>query len=130
MPTANMPDRGEDWRALRSQAQLVELAPEAILVREVGTGTILFWNHGAEELYGWTRAEALGQVSHELLRTEFPRPLEAIERELAEHGRWRARAASWCKRPATDVASWWLAAGRSSATRRTNRSRTSKSAPT
>jgi PAS domain-containing protein len=46
---------GEDWRTLRSQAQLVELAPEAILVREVGTGTILFWNRGAEDLYGWTR---------------------------------------------------------------------------
>jgi PAS domain S-box-containing protein len=78
----------EDWRTLRSQAQLVELAPEAILVREVGTAFILFWNRGAEELYGWPRTQALGRVSHDLLRTEFPCALGDIEAALAEHGRW------------------------------------------
>src|SRR5205085_432959 len=93
MPTAEMPHPGEDWRTLRSQAQLVELAHEAILVREVGSGAILFWNRGAEELYGWPRAEALGQISHKLLRTEFSCSLHEIERELTEHGRWQGELA-------------------------------------
>jgi PAS domain S-box-containing protein len=83
-----MPDPRDDARALRAQAQLVELAPEAILVREIGTGAILFWNTGATEMYGWRRDEVLGRVSHELLATAFPEPLEAIEAELASHGRW------------------------------------------
>jgi PAS domain S-box-containing protein len=83
------PTVGDDARALRAQAQLLELVPEAILVREVGTAAIVYWNRGAEELYGWTRAEALGRVSHDLLRTEFPCPLGEIEAELDQHGRWQ-----------------------------------------
>ncbi len=83
-----MPNPGEDWRALRAQAELVELVPEAILVHEIGTGALRFWNRGAEQMYGWQRCEALGRVSHELLETEFPRPLEAIEAELASRGGW------------------------------------------
>ena len=75
-------DTPHDWRAIRAQAQLVELAPEAILVREIGSGVILFWNRGAEELYGYTRQQALGQVSHALLRTEFAEPLVDIEARL------------------------------------------------
>src|SRR5919199_6687010 len=82
------PTAGDEARALRAQAQLLELVPEAILVREVGTAAIVYWNRGAEELYGWPRTEALGRVSHDLLRTEFPCPLGDIEAALAEHGRW------------------------------------------
>src|ERR687884_2110289 len=53
------------------QAQLLELAADAILVRDVGTGRIRYWNRGAEQLYGWSRAEALGQVAGRLLQTQF-----------------------------------------------------------
>ena len=73
-----------DDHALRRQAELIELAPDAILVREVSTGVILFWNRGAQEMYGWQRDEALGSISHELLQTVFPRPIEEIEAELSE----------------------------------------------
>src|SRR5215471_19449215 len=78
----------QDWRALRFQAQLIELAAAAVLVRELRTGVILFWNRGAEEMYGWTAAEARGRVSHELLTTEFPQPLAHIEATLEQDGRW------------------------------------------
>src|SRR6266567_182576 len=77
-----------DERALRAQAELIQLAPNAILVREIGSGAIQFWNRGAEEIYGWPAQEALGQVSHHLLQTVFPRPIGEIESELARHGRW------------------------------------------
>jgi len=83
-----MPNSGHDDQTLRAQAALIELAPDAILVREIDTGAILFWNHGAEEMYGWLSDEALGRVSHELLQTVFPRPLEEIEAELVQRGRW------------------------------------------
>jgi PAS domain S-box-containing protein len=51
------------------QARLLELAGDAIFVRDLD-GTINYWNAAAERLYGWSKAEALGQVSHRLLRTE------------------------------------------------------------
>src|SRR4051794_7513992 len=75
------------------QAGLVELAPSAIFVRHLETAEIRFWNRGAEELYGWSRAEAVGRVSHELLQTEFPRPMSEIEADLEQHGRWEGELA-------------------------------------
>src|SRR5919197_5606001 len=73
---------------LRQQAELVELAPEAILVHERGSGVIRFWNRAAKELYGFGRQEALGRVSHELLQTQLPRPRAEIEAEVDRRGRW------------------------------------------
>jgi PAS domain S-box-containing protein len=73
--------------ALRQQAELLDLAHGAIIVRDL-TSRILFWNRGAEETYGWTRGEAMGQVTHSLLKTVFPLPLSQIEEELLKKGRW------------------------------------------
>src|SRR5258707_13533492 len=57
------------------------------MVRELG-GRIRFWNRGAEETYGYTREHAVGLISHELLRSVFPRPRDEIEAELLRNGRW------------------------------------------
>ncbi len=73
------------WQPL----DLLELAQEAIVVRDADGGTIRFWNRGAELLYGWSRQEALGQVTHRLLATQFPLPLSQIETELRDTGRWQ-----------------------------------------
>jgi PAS domain S-box-containing protein len=72
---------------LLDQGQLLNLAHDMILVREVD-GAITFWNTGAERVYGWTQEEAIGQVSHDLLRTKFPVPLEQIQAELEKKGYW------------------------------------------
>ena len=73
--------------ALERQAGLLELAYDAILVRDL-RGNIRYWNRGAEMLYGWSRDQAVGQFSHDLLGTVFPLPFEQLERELVEKGRW------------------------------------------
>ena len=52
-------------------------------------GTILFWNLGSYDMYGWSAEEALGQASHDLLRTEFPEPLDAINAALLRDHRWQ-----------------------------------------
>lgn len=73
---------------LRRQAELLDLAHDAILVRDLHGSAVVYWNRGAEETYGWSKLEALGQTSHVLLQTRFPRPLPEIEAEVRQHGRW------------------------------------------
>lgn len=73
---------------LEQRGRLMDLAHDAIIVREAKGGTIVYWNHEAEQIYGFTATEALGRVSHELLHTEFPVSTEAVDAELGERGRW------------------------------------------
>jgi PAS domain S-box-containing protein len=51
-------------------------------------GTISFWNHGAETTYGYSKQEAVGRLSHDLLQTRFPLDLAQIQAELTQTGRW------------------------------------------
>jgi PAS domain S-box-containing protein len=63
---------------------------ESVMTRTID-GIINFWNHSAEKLYGWKKDEAVGKVSHDLLQTQFPKPLEEIESELVRTGRWEGK---------------------------------------
>jgi PAS domain S-box-containing protein len=74
--------------ATRKQARLIDLAPAATMVRTLD-GAISFWSEGAERLYGWTREEAIGHRTHELLRTVFPESLEKVVEQLRRGGRWK-----------------------------------------
>lgn len=69
-------------------ARLVEHAFDAMFVWSTRRG-IERWNRGAERLYGYSASEALGAVSHELLKTQFSVPLTSIEQALDVHGVWR-----------------------------------------
>ena len=73
--------------ALQRQATLINLSFEPIFVWSMERG-IVEWNAGAEHLYGYTRAEALGRVSHDLLRTVHPVPLKAQLAVLERDGHW------------------------------------------
>jgi PAS domain S-box-containing protein len=70
---------------LADQAKVLDLAQ--VMVRDL-KGRILVWNLGAEKLYGYTREEALGRTSHELLQTAFPEALGQIEAKLMRDGSW------------------------------------------
>ena len=73
---------------LRGQAELLDLANDAILVHDRLSGQVLYWNEGAEKMYGWMKGEASGKQVHDLLQTASPRPLEYIEQELLISDRW------------------------------------------
>lgn len=69
------------------QSTLINLAHDAILVRDP-ISRVLSWNQGAEALYGWSEQEALGRVSHLLLKTRFPTSRAALEALLESEGQW------------------------------------------
>jgi PAS domain S-box-containing protein len=71
----------------REQSELLELIHDAIFVRDL-QGKIVFWNHSAECLYGWTKDEVRGHSPHHLLQTEFPYELHLIESSIREKGFW------------------------------------------
>jgi PAS domain S-box-containing protein len=73
---------------LRRQADLLDNSNEAIFVWKV-PGGITYWSRGAEGLYGYTQDEAIGCVSHDLLRTRGPVPLAEIEAQITAAGSWR-----------------------------------------
>lgn len=70
---------------LGEQARILELSHDTVIIRDPDD-IILFWNDGAEHLYGWTRKEAVGRNCGELLQCEFPRT--EVGAALQETGHW------------------------------------------
>jgi PAS domain S-box-containing protein len=86
----------ESFEQTREQAELLDLTHDTIMVRDLA-GLISFWNHGAEEMYGFSREEAVGRVSHDLLRTEFPCLLSEIDGDLHQSHRWDGELVHYAK---------------------------------
>jgi len=72
---------------IREQAALIDQVPDAILIRDL-EDRILFWSRGAERLYGWTAAEALGRNADDLLYRASRQELQECRREVFERGEW------------------------------------------
>ncbi len=99
-------DVSEQWRAQREQVQLAErirlqgellnLAHDAILMRDP-LNRVIFWNTGAEALYGWTSPQALGRITHTLLHTRFPVDQAAIQEHLEREGSWEGELLHTCR---------------------------------
>lgn len=93
-------------RVLREQAQMLDLAN--VMARDL-EDRIILWNTGMERMYGWLRTETLGRVSHEVLRTAFPYPLEEIRAVLLRDGSWEGELVHSRKDgKALTVASQWV----------------------
>ncbi len=73
----------------RMRAELLDIASEAIMMHPIGDDAILFWNAGAENLYGWRRDEVIGKDMHKLLRTVFPVPRSEIGEALQTNKCWQ-----------------------------------------
>ncbi len=81
-------ERKQSEQKIREQAALLDVATDAIIVRGLES-QILFWNKGAQRLYGWSAAEAIGQNASELLYREIPAQLTQIQQILEETGSWQ-----------------------------------------
>ncbi len=80
-------ERKQVEQTLAERARLLDLSSDAIMVRDAAD-RITYWNKSASDLYGYSREEALGRVTHELFHTQFPEPLERIMEELRHNKRW------------------------------------------
>jgi PAS domain S-box-containing protein len=72
---------------IKKQTKLLDLAHDTIMVRDLND-IIVFWNQGAEQLYGWSRKEALGKYVHTFLQTIFPQPFEELRKSFIKNGFW------------------------------------------
>jgi PAS domain S-box-containing protein len=92
---------------LSDNAELLDLTHDTVFVRDM-SDAITYWNRGAATLYGWSRDEAVGNSSHQLMQTIFPAPLDEINEELLRTGRWEGELVH-TKRDGTQVvvASRW-----------------------
>jgi len=70
---------------LRQQTQLLDNAQVLVYDNE---NRIIFWNLGAERLFGWKKEEALGRSTHDLLGTEFSEPVGKVKAKLLAEGHW------------------------------------------
>ncbi len=89
-------------QSLRLQSKLIHLAHDAILVRD-SVNRVLSWNQGAEELYGWSAREALGRISHILLKTHFPISRAVVDTYLEQQGHWEGELTHTCRDGSTVI---------------------------
>ncbi|HYH84036.1 MAG TPA: PAS domain S-box protein [Pyrinomonadaceae bacterium] len=75
---------------IREQAALLDKAQDAIVLRDAVNNKILFWNRGAENIYGWTAEEAVGRTARELkLLSELNEAqFEQGRHAVMEKGEW------------------------------------------
>jgi PAS domain S-box-containing protein len=79
-------ERNQAQEQIAEQAALLDKARDAILVRDI-EGKVLYWNNGAERMYGWTRQEALGRNVSGLFYLD-PKKFEAVNGQTIREGEW------------------------------------------
>jgi PAS domain S-box-containing protein len=71
---------------IRDQARLLDLAQDAIIVRDL-EDRVLYWNQGAERLYGWTAQAAVRRPIQEVVYHDL-QAFDTAKRELVQNGEW------------------------------------------
>lgn len=85
--STDISERKQIEEKIREQAALLDIATDAILVRDLNH-KILFWNKSAERLYGWKAQEALGQNAQVFLYREIPLQLQEAINQVHTTGEW------------------------------------------
>ncbi len=80
-------ERQRAEQKIRQQAALLDIATDAILVRDLNH-RIVYWNKGAERLFGWKAEEAIGKNADQLLYRKPSPQLRAALTEVLTQGEW------------------------------------------
>ncbi|MFW6359260.1 MAG: response regulator [Chroococcales cyanobacterium] len=81
-------ERKKSEETIREQAKLLDITTDAIFVQDL-SGRILYWNKGAERLYGWKSEEAIAKNALELLYPETAPPLKTPQQNVLSLGKWQ-----------------------------------------
>jgi PAS domain S-box-containing protein len=105
---SDITERREAEERMAEQAALLDIAHEAIMVKELD-GKIVFWNKGASRIYGWSPAEAVGRQSSALIYKE-PKDFNRALNTVLSHGEWAGEVHKKTKdsRDLTVEARWTL----------------------
>jgi two-component system, cell cycle sensor histidine kinase and response regulator CckA len=80
-------ERQRSEQKIHEQAALLDITTDAILVRDL-QHNILFWNKGAERLFGWQAEEAIGQNVNQLLYRKPSSQLKEAVDTVLKKGEW------------------------------------------
>jgi len=72
---------------LREQTEILSKSHEGVMIVD-RANKIERWNRGAEEIFGWSAAEVVGQIPEKLLRVESPALVEAMRLTVERDGFW------------------------------------------
>ncbi|WP_334821697.1 PAS domain S-box protein [Nostoc sp.] len=86
--TRDITQQKQAEQKIREQGLLLDVSTDAILVRNIHN-QILFWNQGAERLYGWKAEEVVGKNVLQLLYKEISPQLEDAYLRVMNTGEWR-----------------------------------------
>src|SRR5688572_2544505 len=81
-------ERKRAEQQIREQAALLDQAQDAILVRDLDQN-VLFWNKGAEKIYGWTAEEVVGKNITELFGKQYSAQLTHAREAVIQNGEWQ-----------------------------------------
>ncbi|MGO9955778.1 MAG: PAS domain S-box protein [Solirubrobacteraceae bacterium] len=90
-------ERTRTEEELQLRSELLDLAHDAVIVRDPAESRVTLWNREAQAIYGYSRAEAVGQITHELLATVFPESRQAVDDALEREGQWVGELRHTCK---------------------------------
>jgi PAS domain S-box-containing protein len=88
-------ERKRTEERLREQADIIQRAQDAVIVRDFTTDVVTVWNSGAERLYGWSASEAIGRPMGKLIFAESNDREMLLEQLVAAgefHGEVKHRA--------------------------------------
>jgi len=85
---SDITERKRAEEQIKEQAALLDQAQDAILVRDLDHN-ILFWNKGAENIYGWSAKEVIGKNAEEILFKERSKQFDTAREAIIEEGEWQ-----------------------------------------